>query len=265
VGKKIAVVGAGAIGSSVSADLTKAGYDVTVIDQWPAQVEAIRTTGIHVQMKDGDVKVRLNALHLCDLASARLAFDIVFLSVKSYDHRWLAEFIKPYLKSDGVLVGVMNGMNDDSLASIVGRERTVGCAVELSAEIFTPGLVQRNTTHKGTWFGVGELDGFYTPRVKEIEAIMSHVGRCDVTSNIYGAKWTKLIANTVWIAHGARDLPFALAHELAHLLSDSGEHSAEPRNLMRAGTSPENTRLTDAQCRRLRERGEANGLLAPKP
>jgi len=98
---------------------------------------------------------------------------------------------------------VMNGMNDDSLASIVGRERTVGCAVELSAEIFTPGLVQRNTTHKGTWFGVGELDGFYTPRVKEIEAILSHVGRCDVTSNIYGAKWTKLIANTMTMGpHG---------------------------------------------------------------
>jgi hypothetical protein len=73
------------------------------------------------------------------------------------------------------------------------------------------------------------------------------------------------LANTVWVAHGARDLPLALAHELAHVLSDSGEHSEEPRNLMRAATSPENTRLSDAQCRRLRERGEANGLLAPKP
>ena len=73
------------------------------------------------------------------------------------------------------------------------------------------------------------------------------------------------LANTVWIAHGARDLPLALAHELAHVLSDSGEHSEEPRNLMRAATAPENTQLSDAQCRRLRERGEANGLLAPKP
>jgi hypothetical protein len=73
------------------------------------------------------------------------------------------------------------------------------------------------------------------------------------------------LANTVWIAHGARDLPFALAHELAHVLSDSGEHSEEPRNLMRAATAPENTRLSDAQCRRLRERGETNGLLAPRP
>jgi len=73
------------------------------------------------------------------------------------------------------------------------------------------------------------------------------------------------LANTVWVAHGARDLPFALAHELAHVLSDSGEHSDEPGNLMRVETAPDNTRLSDAQCRRLRERGAANGLLAPKP
>jgi len=33
--------------------------------------------------------------------------------------------------------------------------------------------------------------------VREIESILGHVGRCDVTNNIYGAKWTKLIANTM--------------------------------------------------------------------
>jgi 2-dehydropantoate 2-reductase len=195
--KKIAVLGAGAIGSSVGADLTKAGYDITIIDQWPAQVEALKASGVRIQMPDEDLRVRVQALHLCEVASANLEFDIVLLAVKSNDHRWLAEFIKPYLRQDGVLVGVQNGMNDDSIASIVGRERTVGCVVELSAEIFTPGLVKRNTTHKTTWFALGELDGFYTPRVQELQSIMSAVGRADVTNNIYGAKWTKLIANTM--------------------------------------------------------------------
>jgi 2-dehydropantoate 2-reductase len=204
VARQIAVLGCGAIGSSVSADLTKAGYDITVIDQWPAQVEALRASGLHIQVADGDIRVPIGrALHLCDLASANLEFDIVFLAVKSYDCRWLAEFIKPYLRPDGVLVGVMNGMNDDSIASIVGRNRTVGCCIELSAEIFTPGLVQRNTTHQGTWFAVGELDGLLTPRVKEIQAILSHVARCEISGNIYGTKWTKLIANTMTMGpHG---------------------------------------------------------------
>jgi 2-dehydropantoate 2-reductase len=194
---KIAVLGAGAIGSSVGADLTRAGLDVTIVDQWPQQVETLKSRGIRIEMPDGIVETPVRALHLCELSSARLTFDVVFLAVKSNDHRWLAELIKPYLADDGVLVAIQNGMNDDSIASIVGRERTLGCVVELSAEIFTPGLVKRNTTHKTTWFALGELDGFYTPRVKELEALLSNVGRVDVTNNIYGAKWTKLIANTM--------------------------------------------------------------------
>ncbi len=195
--RKIAVLGAGAIGSSVAADLTKAGFDLTVIDQWPAHVEAMKAGGLRVKMKDGDLQVAVTALHLCDLASANLEFDIVFLASKSNDARWMAEFIKPYLKNDGMLVGTQNGMNDDAIASIVGCDRAMGCVVELQAELFTPGLIQRNTTHQGTWFSVGELDGAYTARVREIAAIMGNVGRCDVTNNIYGAKWTKLIANSM--------------------------------------------------------------------
>jgi 2-dehydropantoate 2-reductase len=195
--RKIAVLGAGAIGSSIGADLTQGGHDVTIVDQWPAQIEALQSSGVRVCMTDQEVHVPVRALHLCDLSSANIAFDIVFLAVKSNDHRWLAEFIKPYLKSEGVLVATQNGMNDDSIGSIVGRNRTVGCVLELSAEIFTPGLVKRNTTRTTTWFALGELDGFYTPRVKEIESILSKVGRVEVTNNIYGAKWTKLIANTM--------------------------------------------------------------------
>ncbi len=195
--KKIAVLGAGAIGSSIGADLTQAGFDVTLIDQWPAHVRAMKNNGLHVQFKDAQFQVPVKALQLCNMAAANLQFDIVFLAAKSNDTRWLGEFIKPYLKADGVIVGAQNGMNDDAIASIVGRGRVIGCVVELQAELFTPGQIQRNTTRKGSWFSVGELDGSLTPRVKEIAAIMGKVGRCDVTGNIYGAKWTKLIANTM--------------------------------------------------------------------
>ena len=72
------------------------------------------------------------------------------------------------------------------------------------------------------------------------------------------------LADTVWVAHGARDLGVALAHELVHLLSDSGAHSDTPGNLMRPDTAPGNHRLSGEQCRRMRERGAANGLLAPR-
>jgi hypothetical protein len=69
------------------------------------------------------------------------------------------------------------------------------------------------------------------------------------------------LANTIWIAYGTRDLDHAIAHELVHVLSDSGEHSSDPANLMHEETSARNTALTAAQCERLRSRGQANGLL----
>ena len=72
------------------------------------------------------------------------------------------------------------------------------------------------------------------------------------------------LADTVWIVHDARDPGVALAHELAHALMDSGEHSQETGNLMREETDPANTRLTAAQCARLRAAGAANGLLLPR-
>jgi len=71
------------------------------------------------------------------------------------------------------------------------------------------------------------------------------------------------MADTVWIVRGARDLEAAIAHELAHVLADSGEHSDEPGNLMREDTSPGATRLSIEQCAKIVKTGVANGLLQP--
>jgi hypothetical protein len=75
------------------------------------------------------------------------------------------------------------------------------------------------------------------------------------------AKARPEMADTVWITAGIRDLPIALAHELVHVLTDSGEHSNAPDNLMRADTAPGNTRLTPEQCGSILAIGQANGLL----
>jgi len=69
------------------------------------------------------------------------------------------------------------------------------------------------------------------------------------------------LADTVWITVGTRDPGIALAHELAHVLMNSGEHSDEPDNLMRDETSGTNTKLSVAQCERMRGTATENGLL----
>ncbi len=69
------------------------------------------------------------------------------------------------------------------------------------------------------------------------------------------------LADTVWITVNTRDPGIALAHELAHVLMDSGEHSEETGNLMRNETSAQNAALNPAQCARLRDTATGNGLL----
>jgi len=195
--RKIAVVGAGAIGSCVAAAITRAGCDVSIVDQWPQHIDAMKANGVRIVTKEENYTVPVKAYHLCEFATFNPEFDIAFITVKSYDTQWMAKYIANYLKADGVLVGLQNGFNDDANAQMVGRERTMGCVVELSCEIFTPGMVQRNTVPTGTWFSVGELDGATTSRLLEAQALLKHVGKCDTTANIYGAKWTKLIANSM--------------------------------------------------------------------
>ncbi|MGZ8201827.1 MAG: ketopantoate reductase family protein [Burkholderiales bacterium] len=195
--QRIAVLGAGAIGSSVAADLTKAGLNVSVIDQWPAHVEAMKASGLLVTTPDEEFRTAVNAFHICEVCNFHDPFDVVLLAAKSFDSRWMAHLIEPHLRSDGVLVGVQNGMNEETLASAVGARRVVGCAFELSAEVFTPGVVQRNTIRGRTWFGLGEHHGRITPRLRALQAIMTHVGRVDLTTNIWGSKWSKLINSSM--------------------------------------------------------------------
>ena len=116
-------MGAGAIGSSVGADFTEAGEDVWLVDQWPAHVEAMRATGLRVVMPDHDLRVGVRALHLSDLATERPSFDIVFLATKSYDTAWMTQLIAPFMASDGVFVGLQNGMNEETIVPIIVADR----------------------------------------------------------------------------------------------------------------------------------------------
>lgn len=198
-GKKIAVLGAGAIGGSIGADLTLAGADVVLIDPWVAHVEAMQRNGLTVTLPEQTLHAKVRALHLCEVSALAPQFDIVLLAAKSYDSRWLAQFIEPCLREDGALVCVQNSLNDEWVAPIIGAARDIGCTIELSAELFTPGIVQRNTDHRKTWFGLGELDGRMTPRLEEIGRLMACAGRITLTENIRGLKWTKLINSTMML------------------------------------------------------------------
>src|SRR5262245_20151995 len=116
---KIAVLGAGANGASIGADLTRTGADVVLIDQWPAHVAAVRDRGVRIVMPVETLQLPVRAYHLCDVCTFTQPFDIVLLVTKAYDTGWSCELIKPYLKPDGLVVGVQNGMTTDMIADVV--------------------------------------------------------------------------------------------------------------------------------------------------
>src|ERR1700745_3917496 len=195
--KKIAVLGTGANGSCVAADLTNAGLDVVLIDQWPAHVEAMRAHGLHITLRQGEIHAKVRAHHLCDLAAMHQAFDLVLLVTKANDTRWHAELIKPYLKPDGFLVGLQNGMTANVIADVVGPSRTLGCVPELSSHCFVPGRVKRNTAPDRTWFALGSFHSSTQGREGDVAAILRHAGKVEITPHILAAKYMKVVVNSM--------------------------------------------------------------------
>lgn len=164
-------------------------------DQWPAHVETMKSKGLRITLPGEELNIPVQAFHLCEVNPLYHQFDIVFLAAKSYDTCWMVHFIRPCLKPDGVLVSLQNSLNDEWIAPMIGYERDIATAMELSAEMYEPGHVKRNTDRAHTWFALGELHGRISPRLEEISQILSSVGRTETTSNIWGAKWTKLSIN----------------------------------------------------------------------
>ena len=192
--KRIGILGAGAIGSVVGGCLTKAGRDVTLIDQWPEHVEAMKAKGLRLSGTIGDFVVPVKALHIHELQSVSEPFDAIFIAVKSYDTDWATAMPLSYLKSDGVVVDFQNGINDERVAAIAGKHRTLGCVITISAGMYEAGHAMRTDTGQ-IGFKIGEHDGKETARAKELAEIMSAVAETKVTTNLFGERWSKLAIN----------------------------------------------------------------------
>lgn len=198
---RIAVVGTGALGAPIGGLLTRAGHDVVMIDQWAAHVDAMKARGLRVRVglleaPDLDVTVPVRAYHVYEVAQLQPELDLVFLACKSYDTRWMAQLIAPYIKPDGLLVSVQNSLNDEWISPIVGRERDVGCVLTSGGgELLGPGDTWRDLLTNS--FSIGELDGTVTPRLRGIAAIMGDAAVVTTTTNIWGLKWAKLVKNAM--------------------------------------------------------------------
>ncbi len=192
---KIAVLGSGANGASIGADLINAGLDVVLIEQWPEHVRAMRSNGLRINMPDETLHVPVRAYDLCEVCTLTEPFDVVLVLMKAYDTRWACQLIEPYVKPDGLVVGVQNGMTADIVAEVVGSGRSLGCVIEITSMMFEPGIVERHAPPARSWFALGSIDPATSGREKEIADLLRLSGSVEIVDDIRATKWMKLVSN----------------------------------------------------------------------
>ncbi len=205
MGERIVMLGAGAVGGYVGGHLALHGHDVTLIDFWHENIEAIRANGLELSgMTEQERQVsHPKTMHLHEVASLakQAPVDIAFVTMKSYDTEWMTQLIKPYLAPGGYVVSLQNCINEERIANIVGWGRTLGCiASRISVELFEPGKVRRQApkgTAAHTVFRVGEVHGLSTERARRVAELLSVVDGAKVTTNLWGERWSKLCHNAM--------------------------------------------------------------------
>ncbi len=205
MGRKIAIVGAGAVGGYAGAHMVQAGEDVTFIDPWPEHVEHMRKHGLRVThaMNVPEFTVPVRVLHITDAQqlAKEAPVDIAFVCMKSYDTAWATMMIQQYLAPAGYVVSLQNCMNEEAIANVVGWGKTLGCvASSITVNLPEPGHIHRGAGKHGaahSVFRAGEVHGRITPRAEEICRLVATADSAKTTNNLWGERWSKLVANAM--------------------------------------------------------------------
>src|SRR5438552_451666 len=183
---EVAVYGAGAIGSLVGARLHEAGVSVRLIGRQD-HIDAIRANGLLLKDHGQTRRVRLPATTTLPDDP-----DIILLTVKSQDVTSACRDIA-VLPSSATVVTMQNGVRSDGeAAGILGRDRIVGCVLNISATYLQPGVVEQNTS---ALLQVGAPFPESTARVDAVLTLLSSAVKTERVPDITRARWTKLMAN----------------------------------------------------------------------
>ncbi len=188
---RIAVVGVGSLGTIIGALLSREGRAPVLVDANPAQVEALNLNGATVTGHIS-LNVPVTAVLPTDMAGT---FDLFIYTAKStYDEVALHELL-PFFAPDGCLITLQNGVPEERVASFIGRERTLGGAVGWGATWQSPGISELTSEPEKMTYDIGEMDGSLTQRVQCVKEILDHAGTAEITTNLVGVRWSKLLVN----------------------------------------------------------------------
>jgi len=190
--KRIAVLGAGAMGCLFGGRLAKAGNDVTMIDSSPAVVEALRSQGLRLTQVSGPTEVI--PIQSTQNPAEVGPVDWIIVLVKGQHTEAAMRSGQPLLGTATHVLTLQNGWgNTARLAAIAGAERVLAGVTLHSVTVLEPGQVEH--TAQGETI-LGELDGRLTPRLQEIFGLLESAQfGVSVSESIRRVIWSKLALN----------------------------------------------------------------------
>jgi 2-dehydropantoate 2-reductase len=188
---RIALVGAGAMGTIIGALITKGGEDIVLVDVNEPHVKALNEKGARIT-GHMDLTVPVKAITPDGMEGV---YDLVIYIVKTtYDDKALPEIL-PFLGPDSVVITLQNGVPEEKVAAVVGRERTLGGAIGWGATFVGPGVSELTYEPVEMTYDIGELDGSVAERVQAVKAVLDKAGEAHVSTNLEGTRWVKLLIN----------------------------------------------------------------------
>jgi 2-dehydropantoate 2-reductase len=191
---KIAVVGAGSLGTIMGALIAKNGLDVVLVDANNEHVDALNKNGATVT-GTMEVNVPVTAITPDRMEGT---YDLVLYLVKQTANEAALTSLLPHLHEKSIVCTLQNGVPEDAVAMHVGRERVVGCAVGWGATWLRPGVSQLTSSPDKMTFDLGELEGPPTERIKKVADVLESICPVIVTDNLAGIRWTKLLINATF-------------------------------------------------------------------
>jgi 2-dehydropantoate 2-reductase len=191
-------MGAGAVGCYYGAMLARAGHKVTLIGR-PQHVQAMQRSGLRLQSETFDDHV---AVHASTQPDAVRGAQIILFSVKSTDTEAAGNALAPYVERNTAVLTLQNGVdNAERLAATLGRE-VIPAVVYVAVEMAGPGHVRHH--------GRGELVIGPSESSKAVVAAFAAAGvPVEISNNVAGALWAKLIVNCAYNALSAiTQLPY---------------------------------------------------------
>lgn len=184
--ESVVIWGAGAIGGTIGAHLSRAGHDVLYVDVVPEHVAAIEAGRLTIE---GPIASFTTGGRAATPDRVTGKHKLIILAVKAHHTEAATRALAPHLAKDGAVVSCQNGLNELIIADIVGRERTIGAFVNFGADYLEPGRILYGV--RGAVV-VGELDGARTPRITALHRLLQLFEPDAVLSdNVFGYLWGK--------------------------------------------------------------------------